>query len=84
MALDGLDPRGSVTAAGRALVARLSAVPPRPLAITDAVVEWVACETAGFRAGRPAPTARTSLRLGAGDAALTGLAAAPALTLLLA
>jgi hypothetical protein len=84
MALDGLDPRGSVTAAGRALVARLSAVPPTPLAITDAVVEWVACETAGFRAGRPAPTARTSLRLGAGDAALTGLAAAPALTLLLA
>lgn len=84
MALDGLDPRGSVTEAGRALVGRLSRVPATPLAITDAVVEWVASETAGFRAGRPAAAAPTSLRVRAGDAALTALAAAPAITLLVA
>jgi hypothetical protein len=84
VALDGLDPRGSVTAAGRALVARLSAVPATPLAITDAVVDWVASETAGFRPDRIPAVPHATLRLAARDAALTGLAAAPALTLLLA
>ena len=80
-ALDALDPRASVTAAGRELVARLAATPTRPLPITDAVTEWVASETAGFRAANPTSVARTPLRLRAGDAALAALAAAPALTL---
>ena len=81
VALDALDPHGSVTAAARELIARLGATPARPLPITDAVVEWVASETAGFRAVGPSPVALPALRLRAGDAALAALAAAPALTL---
>ena len=84
VALDALDPRASVTTAARDLIARLGATPARPLPITDAVVEWVAAETAGFRAAEPGPAARTPLRLRAGDAALAALAAAPALTLVVA
>lgn len=83
-ALDALDPRGSVTSAARELIARLGATPARPLPITDTVVEWAASETAGFRPAGPSPTARTPLRLRPADAALAALAAAPALTLVVA
>ncbi len=81
VALDGLDPRGSITPAGRELVARLGRVPARPLAITDAVVEWVASETSRFGDAGPRRHARMPLRLSAQDVILVGLAAAPAITL---
>ncbi len=80
-ALDGLDPRGSVTAAGRELVARLSGVPAQPLAVADAVVGWVASETAGFRRAAPVPDLRRRLRLRRRDALLIVLATAPVLAL---
>lgn len=72
--LDGLDSRGGVATSGRELVARLGGTRVRPLAITDALVGWVASEAAAVRqsAVRAVPVAR---RLRAGDVVLLGSAA---------
>lgn len=79
MALDGLDPQGGVTAPARELVARLSRVPARPLAITDAVVGWVASEAAAAGSTRTPPGPSAPLKLRPRDLALVGLAALTAL-----
>ncbi len=80
IALGHLDPRASLAAAARELIARVGDVPVRPLAIADAVVEWVAAEAAGAPRKEGAGTAR-EVRLRVRDLALVALAVAPVLTL---
>ena len=74
--LRGLDPRGALVAPGRELVSRLGRTPPRPLAITDTVVGWVASEAAGFRGATPSSPV---LRIRFPDVALLALTATLAL-----
>jgi hypothetical protein len=62
------------TAAGSALEA-LRGVDRRPVAVLDAVLDWVAAEAARFRAAPPAPAARLVVR--PRDSLLVALAAAP-------
>lgn len=83
-ALDGLDPHGGVTAPARELVTRLNRVPLRPLAITDAVVGWVASEAAGTEPVGAPPGPPEPLKLRRRDLALVGLAALTAVIALLA
>jgi hypothetical protein len=83
MTLDGLDVRGGVSAPARDLAGRLGRVPARPVAITDAVVGWVASEALARSCDRATPDP-PPLRVRAGDRALMGLSALPALLLLLA
>jgi hypothetical protein len=54
-------------------------VPKRPLPVLDAVLAWVAGESARFRAGTAAPVASLAAR--PLDWALVALAAVPALAL---
>jgi len=77
--MEGLDPGPRLIAAGRAAVDRFSDVPLRPIPLADAVIAWVAAESADFRPG--AGPARTSLRLRAPDALLVVLTLTPALAL---
>ncbi|MBA3408397.1 MAG: hypothetical protein H0U06_10170, partial [Solirubrobacterales bacterium] len=78
--MEGLDPGPRLVAAGRAAADRFSDVPLAPVPLVDAVIGWVATESAGFRAG--AGAARESLRLRAPDALLVALTLAPGLALL--
>lgn len=78
--MEGLDPGPRLVAAGRAAAERLSAVPLAPVPLVDAVIAWVAAESAGYRAG--AGAARAPLRLRAPDALLVALTLTPALALL--
>jgi hypothetical protein len=78
--MEGLDPGPRLVAAGRAAADRLSDVPLAPVALVDAVIGWVAAESAGFRAGGGA--VRGELRLRAPDALLVALTLAPAWALL--
>ena len=78
--MEGLDPGPRLVAAGRAAADRLSDVPLAPVPLVDAVIGWVAAESAGFRAG--AGAVRGELRLRAPDALLVALTLAPAWALL--
>ena len=78
--MEGLDPGPRLVAAGRAAAARFADVPLAPVPLVDAVIGWVAAESAGFRTG--AGVARDPLRLRAPDALLVALTLAPGLTLL--
>jgi hypothetical protein len=77
--MEGLDPGPRLIAAGRAAVDRFSDVPLKPLPVADAVIAWVAAESAGYRPG--AGAARSPLRLRAPDALLVVLTLTPALAL---
>jgi hypothetical protein len=78
--MEGLDPGPRLVAAGRAAAERLSDVPLAPVPLVDAVIAWVAAESADYLAG--AGAARTPLRLRAPDALLVALTLTPALALL--
>lgn len=78
--MEGLDPGPRLVAAGRAAADRFSDVPLAPVPLVDAVIGWVATESAGFRAG--AGATREPLRLRAPDALLVALTLAPGLALL--
>ena len=77
--LDRIGSEGRLLAAGRSLAAAVRSVPKRPLPVLDAVLEWVAGESARFRAGTAAPVAGLAAR--PLDWALVALAAVPALAL---
>jgi hypothetical protein len=77
--MEGLDSGPRLIAAGRAAADRLSDVSLSPLPLVDAVIAWVAAESAAFRAGR---AIRVPLRLRAPDALLVALTLTPALALL--
>jgi hypothetical protein len=75
--LEGLGSTGALAASGRRLVARLDGVPRAPVALADAVLDWVAGE-----AGRHPPVAAAparTLRAAGSDRVLVALAAATAL-----
>jgi hypothetical protein len=78
--MEGLDPGPRLVAAARAAAERLSDVPLAPVPLADAVIAWVAAESAGYRSGDGA--ARTPLRLRAPDALLVALTLTPGLALL--
>jgi hypothetical protein len=78
--LDTIASEGRLASAGRALVARLSEAPRRPVAFLDAVLAWVIREAATHEP--PAPAAPMRLRARAIDWALLASAAMPALALL--
>jgi hypothetical protein len=78
--MEGLDPGPRLVAAARAAADRFADVPLAPVPLVDAVIGWVAAESAGFRTG--AGAAREPLRLRAPDALLVALTLAPGLTLL--
>jgi hypothetical protein len=77
--LDRIGSEGRLLEAGRSLAAAVRSVPKRPLPILDAVLAWVAGESARFRAGTAAPVAGLAAR--PLDWALVALAAVPALAL---
>jgi hypothetical protein len=77
--LDRIGSEGRLLAAGRSLAAAVRSVPKRPLPVLDAVLAWVAGESARFRAGTAAPVASLAAR--PLDWALVALAAVPALAL---
>jgi hypothetical protein len=82
--LDGLGSEQRLLAAGRALLARLSDVPKKPVPVLDAVLAWVSRESRAYdAAGAPAPAAPLSLRMRPRDALLVTLATAPLSALLL-
>lgn len=78
-ALDDLGAEGRLAAAGRSLLEALRPVRKRPLPLVDAVLGWVAAESARF--SRPASAPALPLALGARDVLLVVLATAPALGL---
>lgn len=78
--LDSIGSEGRLTAAGRSLLDTMEGVRARPVAITDAVLTWVAAEAARYRTGPPTQPLRLRVRLQ--DVALLMLASAPALTFL--
>ena len=49
--MEGLDPGPRLIAAGRAAADRFAAVPLAPVPLVDAVIAWVAVESAAFRPG---------------------------------
>ena len=75
--LDEIGSEGRLGRAGRSLLDQLRGVRRRPMPVLDAVLGWVARESAAFAPGRPAQSLR--LRATAADWALVALAAAPAL-----
>jgi hypothetical protein len=77
--MEGLDPGPRLVAAGRAAAQRFADVPLAPLPLVDAVIAWVAAESAGYDSG--SGVARTRLRLRAPDALLVAIALTPALAL---
>ena len=79
--LDQIGSERRLLAAGRALAGRLGRAPRRPLPVLDAVLDWVAHESARFQPGERPPAPR--LALGPLDGVLVALAALPALALLL-
>ena len=78
--MEGLDSGPRLVAAARAAADRFSDVPLAPVPLADAVIGWVAAESAGYRPG--AGAARAPLRLRAPDALLVALTLTPALALL--
>jgi hypothetical protein len=78
--LERLDHGPRLIAAGRSLASQLEPVRKAPLPIADAVIGWVAGESAGFRG--EAGTPRPRLRLRGGDRALVLMALVPAVALL--
>jgi hypothetical protein len=79
--LDRIDSEGRLAAAARALTARLGETPRRPRELLDAVLTWVATESATFEPAAPAPG--LSLNARALDYALVASAAAPLLAIAL-
>jgi hypothetical protein len=77
--LEGLDSGPRLIAAARAAADRFTHVPLRPVPLADAVIAWVATESAAFHAG--AGAARARLRLRAPDTLLVALTLTPALAL---
>jgi len=77
--LDRIGSERRLAAAGRTLLDSLKDVPKRPVPVVDAVIAWVARESAAFRPAAPRAPAR--LRARAPDAALLAAAALPALAL---
>jgi hypothetical protein len=77
--LDELGSGRELGVAAKTAVAGLRGVPSRALPLLDAVLLWVATESARFRAAPP--TAPPTLSLGVLDLALVALAAAPAIAL---
>jgi hypothetical protein len=79
--LEGLDPGPRLIAAGRAAADRFGEVPLSPVPLADAVIGWVATESAAYDpSARAAPAA--PLRLRAPDALLVVLTLTPAFALL--
>ena len=78
--LDQIGSEGRLLAAGRALTERLRSVQRRPVAILDAVLDWVGHEATRFRAGAAAPVSGLGAR--PADALLLALAVMPALALI--
>jgi hypothetical protein len=79
--LEGLDPGPRLVAGGRAAAERFADVPLAPVPLVDAVIAWVAAESAAYRAGARAAPAPLRLRLRAPDALLVALTLTPALAL---
>jgi len=77
--MDGLDSGPRLVAAGRAFISALTPLPDTPLEIADKVMDWVAAEAAGFRAGAAAQ--RAGLAVAPRDGLLVVLAVAPAVAL---
>ena len=78
--LEGLDPGPRLIAAGRAAADRFGDVPLSPVPLADAVIGWVATESAAYDpSARAAPAA--PLRLRAPDAVLVVLTLTPAFAL---
>ncbi|HEX5894795.1 MAG TPA: hypothetical protein VFY47_00615 [Thermoleophilaceae bacterium] len=77
--LDAIASEGRLAAAGRALAARLSKAPKRPVALLDAVLAWVVREAAAYTP--PPPAAPLRLRARPLDWALLASAAALVLAL---
>jgi hypothetical protein len=80
--LDRIGSEGRLMAAGRSLADAMRSVPKRPLPVLDAVLEWVAGESARFRAATAAPLVGLTTR--PLDWVLVALSAVPALALSLA
>jgi hypothetical protein len=78
--LDEIGSEGRLVAAGRSLVGSLRGVRRRPVPVLDAVLGWVARESARFRIGERVPPPPLSVR--PVDALLVALAAAPATVVL--
>lgn len=78
--LDELGSDRQLGSAARSALAQLRPVPKRVVPVVDAILAWVAAESARFRSGETAAAARLAAR--ARDAVLVVLAAAPALALL--
>jgi hypothetical protein len=78
--LDQIGSERRLVAAGRSLTARLGRVRRRPLPVLDAVLDWVAHESARFRPGERPPPARLALR--PVDGLLVALAVIPAAALI--
>jgi hypothetical protein len=79
--LDTIASEGRLAAAGRALAARLSDAPKRPVPLLDAVLAWVIREAAAYEPPAPAPSMR--LRARTVDYILLASAAAPCMTLVI-
>jgi hypothetical protein len=79
--LDELGSDRRLLAAGRDLAERLGRVPKRPLPLLDAVLDWVAHESARLRPAKRPP--RPRLALGPLDGLLVTLAGLPVLALAL-
>jgi hypothetical protein len=78
--MDELGSERQLGSAARSALAELRPVPKRPIPVLDAILAWVAAESARFRGGGAATMARLSAR--PRDALLVALAAAPAFVLL--
>ena len=60
--LDAIASEGRLAAAGRALAARLSKAPKRPVALLDAVLAWVVREASAYTPPQPAAPLRLRAR----------------------
>jgi hypothetical protein len=78
--IDALGSARELGPAARSVVESLRSVPKRPIPVLDAVLRWVADESARFRAAPRSPRPKLSGRLR--DVALVLLAAAPVAALL--
>ncbi len=77
--LDAIGSEGRLAASGRQLLEAVRGVPRRPLPFLDAVLGWVAAESARFAPGVPGPP--LTLRVRAFDVALVAAAVLPLLAL---
>src|SRR5204863_7398465 len=79
LVLEDLGSGRELGGAARSALDVLSSVPKRPLPLLDALLGWVAAESARFRAAPASAPAR--LAIGPGDGMLVALAALPLLAL---